>query len=303
MRIANLSGRLVLIVDGGAVDVEQASEGRFSSSPQAVYDRWAEFREWAAGASGGVGGSAAGAPFDVSDLGAPAPLPRQLLAAGLNYRDHAAESGFSVPEGLPPIFTKFASSISGPVTTVRLPEGGHTDWEVELVVVIGLAMSDVAEQDVWDHVAGLTAGQDLSERIIQMAGPVPQFSLGKSLPGFTPMGPWLVTPDEFADPDDLELRCLLNGEQMQHGRTSQMIFSVPVLLSRLSALLPLYPGDVIFTGTPAGVGLGRDPQRWIADGEELVSTIEGIGELRQRFTKLFGSAALCGSRRVSRRRR
>jgi 2-keto-4-pentenoate hydratase/2-oxohepta-3-ene-1,7-dioic acid hydratase in catechol pathway len=281
MRIANLSGRLVLITDGGAVDVEEASGERFGYSPQAIYDRWTEFREWAATIA------VAGKDFDVRDLGAPAPLPRQLLAAGLNYRDHAAESGFAVPEGLPPIFTKFASSITGPVTTVRLPDNGHTDWEVELVVIVGRAMSAVAERDVWHHVAGLTIGQDLSERISQMAGPVPQFSLGKSLPGFAPMGPWLVTPDEFAAPDDLELRCLLNGEQMQRGRTSQMIFSVPVLLSRLSTMLPLYPGDVIFTGTPAGVGLGRDPQRWIAAGDELVSTIEGIGELRQRFTALF----------------
>jgi 2-keto-4-pentenoate hydratase/2-oxohepta-3-ene-1,7-dioic acid hydratase in catechol pathway len=167
---------------------------------------------------------------------------------------------------------------------VRLPEGGHPDWEIELVVVVGTAMSDVAEQDVWGHVAGLTIGQDLSERISQMAGPVPQFSLGKSLPGFTPMGPWLVTPDEFGDPDDVELLCMLNGEQMQKGRTSELIFSVPALLSRLSARLPLYPGDVIFTGTPAGVGLGRQPQRWLAAGDELVSTIEGIGELRQRFS-------------------
>jgi 2-keto-4-pentenoate hydratase/2-oxohepta-3-ene-1,7-dioic acid hydratase in catechol pathway len=278
MRIANLSGRLVLIVGAKAIDVERASEGRFGSSPQAIYDRWAEFRDWA----GTV--TTAGNGFDVRDLGAPAPLPRQLLAAGLNYRDHAAESGFTVPEGLPPIFTKFTSSITGPVTTVRLPEGGHSDWEIELVVVVGTAMSDVAEQDVWDHVAGLTIGQDLSERISQMAGPVPQFSLGKSLPGFAPMGPWLVTPDEFGDPDDVELLCMLNGEQMQKGRTSELIFSVPVLLSRLSALLPLYPGDVIFTGTPAGVGLGRQPQRWLAAGDELVSTIEGIGELRQRFS-------------------
>jgi 2-keto-4-pentenoate hydratase/2-oxohepta-3-ene-1,7-dioic acid hydratase in catechol pathway len=278
MRIANLSGRLVLIVGAKAIDVERASEGRFGSSPQAIYDRWAEFRDWA----GTV--TTAGNGFDVRDLGAPAPLPRQLLAAGLNYRDHAAESGFTVPEGLPPIFTKFTSSITGPVTTVRLPEGGHSDWEVELVVVVGTAMSDVAEQDVWDHVAGLTIGQDLSERISQMAGPVPQFSLGKSLPGFAPMGPWLVTPDEFGDPDDVELLCMLNGEQMQKGRTSELIFPVPVLLSRLSALLPLYPGDVIFTGTPAGVGLGRQPQRWLAAGDELVSTIEGIGELRQRFS-------------------
>jgi 2-keto-4-pentenoate hydratase/2-oxohepta-3-ene-1,7-dioic acid hydratase in catechol pathway len=278
MRIANLSGRLVLIVGAKAIDVERASEGRFGSSPQAIYDRWAEFRDWA----GTV--TTAGNGFDVRDLGAPAPLPRQLLAAGLNYRDHAAESGFTVPEGLPPIFTKFTSSITGPVTTVRLPEGGHSDWEIELVVVVGTAMSDVAEQDVWDHIAGLTIGQDLSERISQMAGPVPQFSLGKSLPGFAPMGPWLVTPDEFGDPDDVELLCMLNGEQMQKGRTSELIFSVPVLLSRLSALLPLYPGDVIFTGTPAGVGLGRQPQRWLAAGDELVSTIEGIGELRQRFS-------------------
>ena len=278
MRIANLSGRLVLIVGAKAIDVERASEGRFGSSPQAIYDRWAEFRDWA----GTV--TTAGNGFDVRDLGAPAPLPRQLLAAGLNYRDHAAESGFTVPEGLPPIFTKFTSSITGPVTTVRLPEGGHSDWEIELVVVVGTAMSDVGEQDVWDHVAGLTIGQDLSERISQMAGPVPQFSLGKSLPGFAPMGPWLVTPDEFGDPDDVELLCMLNGEQMQKGRTSELIFSVPVLLSRLSALLPLYPGDVIFTGTPAGVGLGRQPQRWLAAGDELVSTIEGIGELRQRFS-------------------
>ena len=279
MRIANLSGRLVLITGGRAVDVREASEGRFESDPQAIYDRWAEFRSWAAQAD-----LPAGAEFGAADLGAPAPAPRQLLAAGLNYRDHAGESGFAVPEGLPPVFTKFASSITGPVTTVRLPPGGHTDWEIELVVVIGARAWQVAESDAWRHVAGLTIGQDLSERISQLAGPAPQFSLGKSLPGFTPMGPYLVTPDEFANPDDLGLRATINGEQVQKARTSELIFSVPALISRLSARLPLLPGDVIFTGTPAGVGLGRDPQRWLADGDELVSVIDGIGELRQRFT-------------------
>ena len=279
MRIANLSGRLVLVDDGRAVDVEAASDGRFGSGPQAIYSRWAEFADWAV-SRGGAGG----VDFDPADLGAPAPAPRQLLAAGLNYRDHAAESGYAVPDGLPPIFTKFASSITGPVTSVTIPEGGHTDWEVELVVVIGKLARDVPAETAWDHVAGLTIGQDISERIIQLSGPAPQFSLGKSLPGFTPMGPWLVTPDEFDDRDDLELRCTVNGEQMQKGRTRDLIFSVPVLISRLSQRLPLLPGDVIFTGTPAGVGLGRDPQRWLADGDVLVSTIEGIGELRQRFT-------------------
>lgn len=234
MRIANLSGRLVLITGGRAVDVEKASEGRFESEPQAIYDRWPEFRSWAEQAD-----VPAGAEFDAAGLGAPAPAPRQLLAAGLNYRDHADESGFAAPEGLPPVFTKFASSITGPVTTVRLPPGGHTDWEIELVVVIGARAWQVAESDAWRHVAGLTIGQDL--------------------------------------------RATVNGEQVQKARTSQLIFPVPVLISRLSARLPLLPGDVIFTGTPAGVGLGRDPQRWLADGDELVSAIEGIGELRQRF--------------------
>jgi len=278
MRIANLSGRLVLIRGGRAVDVWQASEGRFESDPQAVYDRWADFRAWAARAD-----LPAGPEFEAADLGAPAPAPRQLLAAGLNYRDHAGESGFEVPEGLPPVFTKFASSITGPVSTVRLPADGHTDWEIELVAVIGTRAWRVAESGAWGHVAGLTVGQDLSERISQLAGPAPQFSLGKSLPGFTPMGPCLVTPDEFADPDDLGLRATVNGEEVQKARTSELIFPVPVLVSRLSHRLPLLPGDVIFTGTPAGVGLARNPQRWLADGDELVSTIDGIGELRQRF--------------------
>jgi 2-keto-4-pentenoate hydratase/2-oxohepta-3-ene-1,7-dioic acid hydratase in catechol pathway len=132
-------------------------------------------------------------------------------------------------------------------------------------------------------VAGLCVGQDISERITQMQSSAPQFGLGKSFPGFAPMGPWLVTPEEFVNPDDLELGCSINGEEVQKGRTGDLIFSVPSLISKLSAVLPLLPGDVIFTGTPAGVGLGRTPQRFLADGEELVSHIEGIGELHQTF--------------------
>ncbi|MET9452917.1 fumarylacetoacetate hydrolase family protein [Streptomyces cinerochromogenes] len=279
MRIANLAGRLVLVTDGRAVDVQKASGDLFSPDPQAVYSRWAEFRDWAARADLGDG-----VPFDPADLGAPAPAPRQLLAVGLNYREHIAEAGFTTPEGMPPVFTKFATSITGPVTEVTLPPGGHTDWEVELVVVVGRRAHHVPEADAWSHVAGLTVGQDLSERILQMDGPAPQFGLAKSYPGFTPTGPWLVTPDEFDDPDDLELTCAVNGEEVQRGRTSRLIFSVPALIAKLSGVLPLLPGDVVFTGTPSGVGLGRTPQRWLAAGDELVSSIEGIGELRQRFT-------------------
>jgi 2-keto-4-pentenoate hydratase/2-oxohepta-3-ene-1,7-dioic acid hydratase in catechol pathway len=285
MRIGNLAGRLVLVTaDGTAgLDVEQASRGRFAADPQAVYDRWPEFVAWAAGVDLADPAPFETVPLAVADLGAPAPAPRQVLAIGLNYAEHAAESGFDVPEEPTVMFTKWPSCLTGPVTEVELPAGGHTDWEVELVAVIGRRAFRVSAADAWDHVAGLTAGQDISERILQTAGPSPQFSLAKSLPGFGPTGPWLVTPDEFSDPDDLELGCAVNGNQMQKGRTRDLIFSVPAMLAALSRRLPLLPGDVIFTGTPAGVGMGRTPQVWLAPGDELVSYIAGIGELRQRF--------------------
>jgi len=267
----------VIIRDAGAIDVESASGGRFGPDPQAAFGRWAEFAVWAARA----GGEAA-QPFEPARLGPPSPAPRQAFGVGLNYHDHVQESGFAVPDQ-PSIFTKFPSCITGPRTEVALPPGGHTDWEVELVAVIGAAARNVTAADAWGHVAGLTVGQDLSERITQLSGAAPQFSLGKSFPGFGPTGPWLVTADEFADPDDIELGCSLNGEKVQQSRTSYLIISVPELIARLSAVLTLLPGDIIFTGTPAGVGMGRDPQRWLAPGDELVSYVEGIGELRQRF--------------------
>ena len=276
MRIANLAGRLSLITAAGAVDVAAASKGEFSADPQAVYARWEEFRAWADSAP-----ATAARSFGHARLGPPAPAPAQVFAIGLNYRDHAAEAGFALPDS-PPVFTKFVSSFTGPEGDIVLA-GPTVDWEVELVAVIGKAAHHVLPGNGWDHVAGLTIGQDLSERTVQGAGPAPQFSLGKSFPGFSPTGPWLVTPDEFADRDDIALGCSVNGEWVQKGRTSDLIFTVPELVSRLSAVLPLYPGDVIFTGTPAGVGAARSPQRFLAPGDELVSTIEGIGAMRHRF--------------------
>jgi 2-keto-4-pentenoate hydratase/2-oxohepta-3-ene-1,7-dioic acid hydratase in catechol pathway len=284
MRIANLDGRLVLLVPDGAapagraVDVETASGGRFPADPQRIYQRWVEFRDWAARLD-----TSAGESYDPARLGAPAPAPRQVFAIGLNYSEHAAESGFAAPEAAPPVFTKFPACITGPYGVVELPAGGHTDWEVELVVVIGRTAERVRASDAWSHVAGLTVGQDLSERLSQMAGPAPQFSLAKSFPRFGPIGPWLVTPDEFEDPDDVGLRCSLNGEIVQDGRTSRLLFGVPAILEHLSSVVPLWPGDLVFTGTPPGVGMGRVPPRWLATGDELVSTVEGIGELRHRF--------------------
>lgn len=279
MRIANLAGRLVLIDGTRAIDVERASGGAFGADPQQAYQRWSEFTTWARS-----GSLPAGEAYDPERLGSPSPAPRQIFGIGLNYGDHAAEAGLGTPDTEPPVFTKFVSSLTGPYGEVVLPAGGNTDWEVELVVVIGAEARRVSAADAWSHVAGLTVGQDLSERRLQLAAPSPQFSLGKSFPGFTPVGPCVVTVDEFDNPDDLELGCAINGESMQRGRTSDMLFPVPLLIEKLSAVLPLLPGDLIFTGTPAGVGMGRNPQRWLAPGDELTSHVEGIGEIRQRLT-------------------
>jgi 2,4-didehydro-3-deoxy-L-rhamnonate hydrolase len=282
MRIANHEGRLAVVAgDAGhevAYDVEKNSSGRFGAGPQAIYDDWDAFTGWAASAR-----LEGGAPIRLAGLGSPAPAPRQVFGIGLNYRDHVAESGFAVPTGDPPVFTKFPSCITGPHGDIEMPPGGHVDWEVELVVIIGRRAEQVPAGRALEYVAGYAVGQDVSERVLQMASTPPQFSMGKSLPGFGPVGPWLVTLDDFADPNDLELGCEINGEPVQSGRTSQLIFSVPALVAKLSATLPLLPGDVIFTGTPSGVGLGRTPPRWLADGDVLTSHIDGIGEMRHRF--------------------
>lgn len=277
MRIANLAGRLALVGSDGAVDVAKASDGHFEPDVQSCYERWDELVGWAASA-----GPLEFTPFEPTTLGPPAPAPRQVFAIGLNYSAHATEAGFAVPDRAPPVFTKFPTCIAGPYGEIVLPPGGNTDWEVELVAVVGRRAEGVRACDGWSYVAGLTIGQDVSERISQLAGPSPQFSLAKSFPGFGPLGPVLVTPDEFPDPGDLALSTTINGQTVQDARTSDLIFDVPTIIERLSAVTPLLPGDVIFTGTPAGVGMGRTPPRWLAPGDVLVSTIVGIGEMRHR---------------------
>ena len=278
MRIANISQRLSLISGGGAIDVDTASKGWFGPDPAGLYPRWLEFIEWMASAN-----LPDPVPFAFEDLGSPSPAPRQVFGIGLNYGAHVAESGLDRPEANLVVFTKFVSCITGPSGEITLPPGGHTDWEVELAVIIGREARRVPAAAAWEHVAGLSVAQDVSERILQMATKPPQFSMGKSYPGFGPVGPWLVTPDEFGNPDDLELGCSINGEQMQKGRTRDLIFGVSDLIEQLSRVTPLLPGDIIFTGTPSGVGMGRSPQRWLAPGDVLTTYIEGIGEMRHTF--------------------
>ncbi len=285
MRLANLDKRAALVIgDAGAeraIDVATASNGRFGPDLAAVYETWEHVTEWAAGLD--TCNLTTAAPIDRRRLGPPSPAPRQVFAIGLNYRSHAAESGFDLPTEMPPVFTKYVSSFTGPDTEIVIPADGNVDWEIELVVVLGREASRVDEADAMYHIAGFTAGQDVSERLAQMRGPAPQFGLAKSFPGFAPQGPWLVTLDEFNDPDDLELGCAVDGEEVQKGRTGDLIFPVRALIAKLSHNVTLYPGDVIFTGTPAGVGVGREPQRFLQAGERLDSWIEGIGELHQTF--------------------
>jgi 2,4-diketo-3-deoxy-L-fuconate hydrolase len=276
MKLANLSERAALVTDHGAIDVAKASDGRFGPDIHSLYDDWQAFRDFAAGVS-----ESSATSFDPLALGSPAPRPRQVFAIGLNYGTHAKETGLAAPS-VPATFTKFPASLTGPFDDVTLC-GDTVDWEVELVAVLGQRADRVAEADAWSYVAGLTVGQDLSDRTVQQAAGA-QFSLGKSFRGYGPMGPWLVTADELADPDDLAIGCLLDGETVQDARTSELILNVPALIARLSEILSLLPGDVIFTGTPGGVGFTRQPPRFLRPQQVLESTIEGIGTIRNKLT-------------------
>jgi 2,4-didehydro-3-deoxy-L-rhamnonate hydrolase len=274
MRFGNVGGRMQLVAGDGLVDVEEASGGRLPADPVAAVEQWDVVVEWARSVDGA---SVPSVPLAGAALQGPVPRPRQVFGVGLNYRLHVAEGGRDVPEE-PAVFTKFPSCISGP--TSDIPVGSETvDWEVELVVVLGRTAHRVGVDQAWDHVAGLTVGQDISDRAVQMRPPA-QWSLAKSFSGFGPTGPFLVTADDVPDRDDLELGCSVNGEEVQKARTSDLIFPVPELVSRLSHIVTLWPGDLIFTGTPSGVGYARTPPRFLHPGDVLTSYIEGIGELR-----------------------
>jgi 2-keto-4-pentenoate hydratase/2-oxohepta-3-ene-1,7-dioic acid hydratase in catechol pathway len=275
-----LDGRATVITDAGAVDVATASDGSYGPHMSDVLDNWTAFVTWARESVRPSDGT----PFSRESVRAPSPEPRQVFAIGLNYAEHAEETGMSTAGQEPAVFTKFPACITGPYGDIILPRGGNTDWEVELVVIVGQRAWRVSADAAWEFVAGVSVGQDLSERRLQMAADPPQFSLAKSFPRFGPIGPWLVTPDELPDRDDLHLSCRINGELVQEGSTRNLIYSVPDIIRRLSSVVPLNPGDVIFTGTPGGVGMARSPQRWLQEGDELTSEVRGVGQLCHRFT-------------------
>lgn len=204
----------------------------------------------------------------------------KFICIGLNYADHAAESGMELPEE-PVIFFKATSAIMGPDDTVEIPRNSvKTDWEVELGVIIGKEAKYVSEEDALDHVAGYCVVNDLSERDFQLhrSG---QWVKGKSADTFGPIGPWLVTRDEIADPQDLPMYLEVNGHRFQDGSTKTMHFGVATVISHLSQFMSLQPGDVISTGTPPGVGMGQNPQIYLKPGDKMELGIEGLGVQRQ----------------------
>ncbi|SEC41766.1 fumarylacetoacetate hydrolase family protein [Terriglobus roseus] len=211
---------------------------------------------------------------------APIQRPPRIFGVGLNYREHAAESKMVV-QSVPTVFMKLSSSVIGPEEDVILaPEALQPDFEVELGVVIGRPGYRIAAGDWEDHVFGYTIVNDVSARAVQLA--TTQWTLGKSFPTFTPMGPCIVTRDEVPDPHALDIKLTLDGEVMQSANTRDLIFRVPELIAYISSIVPLEAGDVISTGTPPGVGLGRTPQRWLKPGEQMLLEVERIGTLRNR---------------------
>jgi 2,4-diketo-3-deoxy-L-fuconate hydrolase len=267
MRIAVIDERTKIVRGTEAFDVSDASDGTFGPSPEDVYDKWNAFRSWAATADLG-----SGSPFNPERTASPSPRPRQIFGIGLNYRAHQIESGLPAPSE-PLVFAKFLTSVAPSFGDLVLYTD-KVDWEAEAAIVIGKEARFVAEADAWDYVAGVTAAQDFSARDVQMRpSGTPQFSLGKSFPGYTPLGPVLVSPDEFDDPDKIALTCSINGKLVQSSTTADLIFPVSQLIAYLSAILPLLPGDVILTGTPSGVALGMATPEYLKAGDRITTVV------------------------------
>jgi 2-keto-4-pentenoate hydratase/2-oxohepta-3-ene-1,7-dioic acid hydratase in catechol pathway len=235
--------------------------------------------QWLAGAAPATDGVPV--PLTGLRLLAPVPRPAKILCIGLNYRDHAAEVGKPLLT-VPMVFAKFANSVVADGATVEIPAATtKVDWEAELGVVIGRTAKGVDVAAALEHVAGYVCTNDLSARDLQNV--TSQYTLGKAIDGFLPMGPWLVTRDEVPDPQNLAISCTVNGQTVQQSSTREMVFGVAELVSFLSRMITLEPGDVIATGTPPGVGVGRTPQWFLQPGDEVVVEIERLGRLTTRM--------------------
>lgn len=274
-QLCNVNGRAHLHVEGRVIDVERRSHGSFTANPMDALARWEPFCTWAER----IEPDADDAALDPATLGPCVPQPQQVFGIGLNYRDHALEADLPEPKQ-PMVFTKFPSCLSGARSPIPLTSD-TVDWEIELVVVIGYTAHAVSETHALEHVAGYCIGQDISDRRAQFKDTPPQFSFGKSAPGFGPIGPWLTSRDAI-DWASLELTCDVGSTRMQTGHTKNLVFGVPALVAYLSRFCTLLPGDLIFTGTPGGVGSVRKPRLYLKPGDVIRSKITDLGELSNR---------------------
>ena len=277
-RLANIEGRAALVSGDAYYDLENISNGNFSGDPMQALERLSEL-------------SALGAQLDnfepsgqLADveLGPPVPNPKNCYAVGLKYRNHAEESNMDIPP-VPMVFTKHTSCISGPTANIEM-RSDYVDYEAELVAVIGKPGKDIARDDAWQHVAGLCVGQDISDRPMQFSAAPPQFNLGKSFDTFGPIGPVLTSLDSLDDYHSMEIQCDVSGELRQKDNVDDLIFDIPFIISYLSEIVTLNTGDVIFTGTPAGVGVIDG--KYLRDGEILTTSIAGLGTLRNRCVRV-----------------
>lgn len=269
-RLATKNDRAVLIANDGIYDLEKHGGGKLSCDPMEALGRHTELHA--------VASSLPASPdeaLDEGSLGICVPRPKKIFGIGLNYRAHAEESKMEIPPN-PLVFAKFVNCLAAGNADV-IVFGPTTDYEAELVVVMGTHARDIPESEAWDHIAGLTCGQDVSERGTQFASKPPHFDLGKSYDTFGPIGPAVVSVDSFEDPANLALTCDLNGDRVQDTRTNDLIFDVPKLVSYISGICTLEPGDLIFTGTPSGVGFMTGT--FLKPGDVLTTTIEGIGSI------------------------
>jgi 2-keto-4-pentenoate hydratase/2-oxohepta-3-ene-1,7-dioic acid hydratase in catechol pathway len=233
--------------------------------------------EKALGSTQAMTSQSASVPLSSVQLLSPLLHPQRIFCVGLNYQDHATESKMAV-QAVPTIFMKLPSAITGPDSDIVLPNNStQPDYEAELAVVIGRSARNVTRDNWRQYVFGYTILNDVSARDVQLA--TSQWTLGKSFPTFCPIGPCVVTADELKDPHSLDVRLTIDGETMQQANTRDLIFDIPAVLGYISAIVPLEPGDIVSTGTPQGVGLGRTPPRWMRPGEEVVIEISGIGRL------------------------
>jgi 2-keto-4-pentenoate hydratase/2-oxohepta-3-ene-1,7-dioic acid hydratase in catechol pathway len=264
------------VIEGKYVDVNQA-EPRLPSSVREILGLGPDLepKAQAALAHGPVSYEPAR-----SRLLPPVPDPRKIICIGLNYRDHAAESGVPVPPE-PVLFSKYPTALIGHLDCIVLPRvSREVDYEGELVVVIGRGGRHIAREKAWEHVGGYTIGHDVSARDWQLGKPAKQWMAGKTFDTFAPTGPAIVSPEEVPDPHDLGIRLRLNGQTMQDSSTRQLIFGVDELIAYLSQIVKLEPGDLIFTGTPPGVGMARKPPVWLKPGDVVEVEIDRLGMLQ-----------------------